>query len=131
MGLAERRKIKELQDSTFPERTAELAEITGGALQYDVDWESFSDDLEGLNFLDNLSCHRTNMALRVICSDDLGKEAIQEQLKTIRLKNVKDKADMSISFNDGVLDMCCAYAQRTDGMYSDNQIREVLMAGLE
>ncbi len=131
MGLAERRKIKELQDTTFPERTAELAEITGGSIGYEVDWDSFSDDLEGLNFLDNLSCHRTNMALRVICSDDLGKEAVQEQLKSIRLKNVKDKADMLCAFKDGVLEMHCAYAQRTDGMFSDNQIREVLMAGLE
>jgi len=131
MGLAERRKIKELQDTTFPERTAELAEITGGSLGYEVDWDSFSDDLEGLNFLDNLSCHRTNMALRVICSDDLGKEAVQEQLKQIRLKNVKDKADMLCTFKDGVLEMHCAYAQRTDGMFSDNQIREALMAGLE
>ena len=34
MGLAERRKIKELQDTTFPERTAELAEITGGSNDY-------------------------------------------------------------------------------------------------
>ena len=64
MGLAERRKIKELQDTTLPERTAELAEITGGSMGYEIDWDSFADDLEGLNFLDNLSCHRTNMALR-------------------------------------------------------------------
>src|SRR5258708_28932610 len=125
MGLNERRKIKELQEVTLPERTAELTEISGGgAIAYDVDWESFADDLEGLNFLDNLSCHRTNMALRVICSDDLGKEAVQEGLKTIKLKNVKTKPEMSISFKDGVLEMHCAYALRTDGMYSDNEIRE-------
>ena len=37
MGLAERRKIKELQDTTFVERTAELTEITGGSMGYDVD----------------------------------------------------------------------------------------------
>jgi hypothetical protein len=131
MGLNERRKIKELQDVTFPERTAELAEITGSdTLGYEVDWDSFADDLEGLNFLDNLSCHRTNMALRVICSDDLGKEAVQEGLKTIKLKNVKTKPEMSISFKDGVLEMHCAYALRTDGMYSDNEIRELLIKGL-
>ena len=131
MGLAERRKIKELQDTSFPERTAELAEITGGAMGYDVDWDSFADDLEGLNFLDNLSCHRTNMALRVICSDELGKEAVREQLKTIRLKNVKDKGDMLCKFQDGILEMHCAYALRTDGMVSDGHIRETLMAGLQ
>ena len=28
----------------------------------------------GLNFLDNISCHRVIMALRVICRDDLGGE---------------------------------------------------------
>ena len=33
-------------------------------------------------------------------------------------------------FDDGVLEMHCAYALRTDGMYNDNEIREVLMAKL-
>jgi hypothetical protein len=130
MGLAERRKIKELEDTVLPERTAELKEITGGDIHYDIDWDSFDGDLEGLNFMDNISCHRTNMALRVICADDLGKEAVQESLKTIKLKNVKDKSDMSLAFDGGVLEMHCAYAQRTDGMFSDNQIRETLMAKL-
>ena len=130
MGLSEKRKIKELQETTFPERTAELAEITGGNLTYDVDWDSFSDDLEALTFLDNLSCHRTNMALRVICSDDLGREAVQEGLKTIKLKNVKTKEDMHIEFGAGVLEMHCAYALRTEGMFSDSEIRTVLMKGL-
>jgi hypothetical protein len=130
MGLAEKRKIKELQDTTFPERTRELEEITGSPVVYEVDWASFDNDLEGLNFLDNLSCHRTNMALRVICSDQLGKEAVRDGLKIIKLANVKDKAAMSISFAGGVLDMKCAYALRTDGMFSDNAIREVLMQGL-
>ena len=131
MGLAERRKIKELQETTLPERTAELTEISGGgAITYVVDWDSFADDLEGLNFLDNLSCHRTNMALRVICADDLGKEAVRDGLKQIKLKNVKTRPEMQISFEHGVLEMHCAYALRTDGMYSDSEIREVLMRGL-
>jgi len=130
MGLAEKRKMRELQETSFPERTAELLEITGAPIVYDVDWESFSDDLEALNFLDNLSCHRTNMALRVICMDDLGKEAVQEGIKSIKLTNVKSKPKMHISLGGGVLDMRCAYALRTDGMFSDNEIREVLMKSL-
>jgi len=130
MGLNERRKIKELQDTTFPERTAELTEITGGNIAYNVDWDSFADDYEALNFLDNISCHRTNMALRVICADDLGKEAVQESLKVIKLKNVKTKPEMQITFGEGVLEMHCAYALRTDGMFSDGEIRELLMKHL-
>ncbi len=130
MSLEEKRKLKELQDKTIPERTRELKEITGADLTYDIDWASFAGDLEGLTFLDNLSCHRTNMALRVICSDDMGKQAIREGLRTIKLKNVKNKSDMKIAFGNGVLEMQCAYALRTDGMFSDNEIAKTLSDGL-
>lgn len=130
MGLNERRKIKELQDVTFPGRVKEIEEICGAAIPYEVDWDSLADDAEGLNFIDNLSCHRLNMALRVICQDDMGKEAVRSGLKKIKLKNVKDKAAMKIAFDAGVLEMHCAYAQRTDGMFSDNQIRELLVSKL-
>ena len=43
MGLEERRKIKELQDTTFPERTQELKEITGADIAYDIDWDRYDD----------------------------------------------------------------------------------------
>ena len=119
MGLNERRKIKELQETTLPERVKEIEEICGKAIPYEVDWDSLADDLEGLNFLDNISCHRLNMALRTICMDDMGKEAVRDALNLVKLGNVKDKAQMKISFDGGVLEMHCAYALRTDGMYSD------------
>ena len=130
MGLIERRKIKELQETTFPERVKEIEEICGKEIPYEVDWASLAEDAERLNFIDNISCHRLNMALRSICIDDLGREAVREGLSLIKLKNVKDKAEMSISFDDGVLAMHCAYALRTDGMYSDGEIREVLLKKL-
>lgn len=130
MGLAERRKIKEIQDTVLPGRVKEIEEICGAAIPYDVDWESFSDDLEGLNFMDNLSCHRLNMALRVICQDDMGKEAVRDSIKTVKLKNVKTRNEMKISLEGGVLEMHCAYALRTDGMFSDNEIREYIMKKL-
>jgi hypothetical protein len=127
MGLNERRKIKDLQDNTFPGRVKEIEEICGKAIPYEVDWESLADDAEALNFIDNISCHRLNMALRVICQDDMGKQAVRDGLKKIKLKNVKDKRQMKMTFENGELEMHCAYAQRTDGMFSDNQIRELLV----
>src|SRR5678815_5946314 len=107
MGLNERRKIKELQETTFPERVKEIEEICGKAIPYEVDWDSLANDLEGLNFIDNISCHRLNMALRTICIDDMGKQAVRDGLRLIKLKNVKNKSDMSIAFQDGVLEMHC------------------------
>jgi len=86
--------------------------------------------LRALNFIDNISCHRLNMALRVICQDDMGKEAVREGLKKIKLTNVKDKAGMKLAFADGVLEMSCAYALGADGMHSDNEIRALLLKGL-
>ena len=130
MGLNERRKVKELQDTTLPGRVKEIEEICGKAIPYEVDWASIADDAEALNFIDNLSCHRLNMALRVICMDDMGKQAVRDGLKLIKLKNVKDKSAMKMSFDGGVLEMHCAYAQRTDGMFGDAAIYETLVKKL-
>jgi hypothetical protein len=126
MGLNEKRKMKELQDVTFPGREKEIQEICGASIPYQVDWNSLADDAEALNFIDNLSCHRLNMALRTICGDDLGKNAVRAGLKQIKLQNVKEKSAMQIAFHDGVLEMHCAYGLHTEGMFSDNEIRRVL-----
>jgi hypothetical protein len=126
VGLNERRKIKELQEQTFPERVKEIAEICGAPIPYEVDWDSLADDAEALRFIDNISCHRLNMALRVICQDDLGKEAVRNGLKSIRLKNVKDRAEMKMTFEQGVLEMHCAYALGASGMIPDGEISALL-----
>jgi len=130
MGLEEKRRIKELQEVTLPERVREIEEICGTPIPYDVDWDSLADDAAGLNFLDNLSCHRLNMALRTICADDLGKEAIRDGLKVVKLRNVADVSDKQVTFADGVLEMHCAYAQGASGMIPDGEIHDVLLAGL-
>jgi hypothetical protein len=130
MGLEEKRKIKEYQDSIVPNRSKELAEITTGDIAYEVDWGSFADDMPALNFFDNLAFHRINMAFRQLCTDQLAKDAVKEALKTIRLKNVKDKADMRISFSGGVLEMHCAYGLRLDGIYKEDAIYKVVSEGL-
>ena len=115
---------------TFPERVKEIEEICGKAIPYEVNWESLADDAEGLNFIDNLSCHRLNMALRVICSDDMGKQAVCDGLKLIKLANAKDAAAMIMRFEGGVLEMHCAYALGASGMHGDNDIRALLEKNL-
>src|SRR5215471_8038821 len=130
MGLNERRKIKELQDETFPGRVKEIEEICGKPIPYEVDWESLADDAQALNFIDNISCHRLNMALRPICQDDMGKQAVRDGLKLVKLKNVKDQSARKISFTGGVLEMHVPYAAGASGMFGDNEIRQLLEQGL-
>lgn len=130
MGLQERQMIRDLTEKTLPEREKEITEICGGTARYEVDWDSLSSDAEALRFMDNLSCHRLNMALRSISIDPMGKEALRDGLKTVKLKNVKTKEEMKMEFKNGVLEMHCAYALRTDGMFNDMEIYKTLMGGL-
>lgn len=130
MGLAERRAMNELKEVTLPAREKEIEEICGKAIPYEVDWATLADDGEALRFLDNVSCHRLNMALRVICMDAMGREAVAESVHKVRLVNVKKRDDMLISFEGGTLEMRCAYALGAEGMHSDNAIRQVLEKGL-
>src|SRR5438094_677862 len=110
MGLNERRKVQELKDTVLPGRSKEIEEICGKSVPYEIDWDLF-DTLDSLNFLDNISCHRLNMALRVICQDDMGKQAVKEGLKLVKLKNSKDKTT-KLSFENGTLEMTNDYAQK-------------------
>ena len=130
MGLNERRKIEELKRDVFPGRVLEIEEICGKAIPYEIDWESISDDATALNFIDNLSCHRLNMALRMICQDEMGKQAVRESMKLVKLKNVLDVESRQITFVDGVLEMHCAYALGASGMIGDNEIRQFLEKSL-
>ncbi len=113
----------------IPERTKELLEITGSPLQYDIAWDSF-DDYESLNFLEYSACHRVNMALRGICQDAIGKEAVKDGLTIIKIKNVKDKADKRLAFSNRVLELDGAWGLGADGMHSDVDISRALEAGL-
>ncbi len=130
MGLQERRKIQELSQEVLPQRSQEIADICGTAVPYEVDWASLEHDAQALNFLDNTACHRLNMALRMICIDDLGRQAVAGGLRLVRLRNVADPAQRHIAFAGGVLEMHNAFAHGTQGMHDDGTIRHVLMAGL-
>lgn len=130
MGLSERRKVVELQQFVLPQRSQDIAEICGQPIPYEVDWATLEQDAQALNFLDNLSCHRLNMALRMICIDEMGRAAVRDGLRRVRLRNVADPAQRRIVFERGVLEMDCAYAHGTAGMHSDIAIRDVLIAAL-
>ena len=122
--------MEELKNEVLPARSKEIEEICGQPIPYEVDWDTLKDDYQALNFLDNLSCHRLNMALRMICQDDLGKQAVRDGIHLVKLKNVPDPASRSITLTGGVLEMHCAYASGASGMINDNDIRAFLEKNL-
>ncbi len=53
-----------------------------------------------LTFMDNISCHRIAMAIRMISGDAQGKEALK-QMQTIKLRNVKTIGEKSLEYAHG------------------------------
>lgn len=130
MGLLERRKQLELQMVVLPLRSREIEAICGRAVPYDVDWDSLVHDADALTYVDNTACHRLNMALRMICTDDLGRDAVRQGLQRVRLRNVAQPGQRRIAFQDGVLELDNAFAHGALGMHSDVEIRDTLLAAL-
>lgn len=130
MGLAEKRAMKAAQDGWLPAREKELTEISGGAIRYEVDWDSFATDAKGIEWLEHNGPQQVSAALRGICHDALGKEAIQAGLKTVLLRNVAKVEEKQVTFQGGVLELRCAYAQSPGGRFNDREIRTCLEAGL-
>ena len=48
----------------------------------------------------------------------------------VKLKNVKTTDQMKMTYDQGVLEMHCAYALGASGMFGDNQIQALLMKHL-
>ncbi len=130
MGLQEKRKIQELQETILPARVTEFEELTSATIQYDVNWDSLADDYAALNAFDFLAINTINMAFRMICTDDFAKKAVQDGVSTISLENVSDAAENTISFSGGVLSMRCAYGKGLDGIIREGEIKKVVENGL-
>lgn len=130
MGLAEKRAQKAAEEGWLPARQREVAEISGATVTYQVEWATFDGDAKGIEWLEHNGPQQVSMALRGICHDALGKEAIQAALKTIVLTNVAAPAEKSLAFADGVLTLRCAWAQSPGGRFNDREIQACLEAGL-
>jgi hypothetical protein len=109
MGLEEKRMLKQIKEEVFPTYEAELAKITGTPIAYEVDWDSFANNRDALYYLESRVFGPINEGFRDICRDDLGKEAVKESIKTIRVKQVKEVSDHLV-LNHGVVEVYCDLA---------------------
>lgn len=120
--MQEKRSIKAAEEGWLPKRQKELADICGKEIPYEVDWSSFAGNLKAIDWLEFNGPQQVSGAFRGICRDEIGKEAIQEGVKKIVLRNVPETADKALSFTDGVLELRCAFAQSPGGRYIDREI---------
>jgi len=108
MGLAEKRAIKEFQDTKYPDLIKEVHNACSFEVTLDIQWETLSKD--GMAHLVSDAILKVYFqpiigALKEICADDMGKEALRSSLKKIQFCNTKEAFSpaKAIFFVDGVL----------------------------
>src|SRR5580700_1885802 len=126
MGLIEKRLIRSGQQEWVPEAQKELRELTHGEQVYEVDWEGFTSDEAALNNLQNQALRRINAAFRVVCRDDLGQEAVKEEIAKIVVRNASEPAKKGMALKDGTFTFTAALGKGDAGYFTDNEIIKFL-----
>src|SRR5215472_14384724 len=108
MGLQERRAAKEFETNVLPGLTSELAKIAGFEVPVKVDWESLS--VEGYassyrEFWTKVYFTPLLEALKGVCIDDMGRQALRDNLKSVVIQNKHQihYGDRMATFDGGVL----------------------------
>lgn len=86
MGLQEKRATKAFQDQQFPVLAEQINAASGTSLELEVDWDSMSEDEHAHLFetaWPKVYFEPVIEALKKICIDDMGKEALREGVKKI------------------------------------------------
>lgn len=90
MGLAERRVAKQFQENEYEVFLQEIKTIVGKDVEVSVEWDSIAED--GMSHLyaecwPQVYFQPLLKALQSICADDMGKEAIADELQKVVIKN--------------------------------------------
>lgn len=122
MGLQEKRLAQEIKAEKLPAFEAKIKEITGSEIKVDIDWDTFTAyDSYPLSRLDIVFDDIASF-LKKICSDELGKEALQEKLNVIKLTNTDDSSELKMELKDKVFDLKLQLAGSSFGAYTDSQM---------
>jgi hypothetical protein len=111
-------------------QNTQLQDLAGSSVTYEIERESFDGDVQSIECLEYNGPQQVANAFRVICDDELGKEAIQEAIKKVVFQHVADPEERAVECADGVLSIRGTYSQSTSGTVRDRQIQECIEAAL-
>lgn len=122
MGLAEKRLAESIKVEKIPAFEAKLKDKAGYDIKVDVDWNTFTAyDEYPLSRLDIVFDDLESFVKR-ICSDDMGKEALQEKMSTIHLTNSDNNDDVKMELKDNTLSLTVQLVQGSFSSQTDSQI---------
>jgi hypothetical protein len=136
-SLADRRIMDYYNNDFMPKAEANIAKTCQDAkVKITIDWASFGSGSEASSNLEaltnsnaiNQSLDSTVSALQTICADKMGKEAVASKFKTVRITHVKDAAETTFKFADGVGTLSVNVTQSKSPWIQD--IQKALESGL-
>lgn len=141
LALPERRALQTYQANTFPALQTRIRDAAGFEVPLQVQWEALAIRGQGANF--NEPDFWTNVifvpledALKATASDEIGKKALRDGLKSILVTYDPATAPASayergVTFEDGVLRINFQpFSNVSDRKDRADAIRKVLEAGL-
>ena len=120
MGLAEKRQLAQLRNEIVPQYQKELSEIVGSEIVYDIDWDSFADNLEAMERLEPKALKPMNEIFRKITVDQIGKDAVAESIQTIEISQGSDANISNFTLQNGVLNLPWDWVGWGDSFYLDS-----------
>lgn len=108
MNLAERRAVQEFRTQQFPELQKKISEAAGYELPIEVQWETLAEHQDAKLLAESwpkVYFEPLIGALKQVGRDDMGKEALKENLSKVVVKNTTGcyYPDRWAAFDEGVL----------------------------
>jgi hypothetical protein len=128
MGLAEKRTAESIKTEKLPAFEAKLKDKAGYDIKVDINWDTFTAyDKYPLSRLD-IVFDDLESFVKKICSDDMGKEALQDKMSTIQLTNSDNNDDVKMELKDKTLALTVQLVQGSFSSQTDSQIANYVEA---
>lgn len=128
MGLAEKRTAESIKTEKLPAFEAKLKDKAGYDIKVDINWDTFTAyDQYPLSRLD-IVFDDLESFVKKICSDDMGKEALQDKMSTIQLTNSDNNDDVKMELKDKTLALTVQLVHGSFSSQTDSQIANYVEA---
>jgi len=131
MGLAEKRWAQERKKNDEPQFVSQIQAITGTKASVDIDWDAFSANMDDAQYIVDQQYGLPNLlsALKEVCGDDLGKDALKGSLKKVVIKPAKSAA-AKFAFEGGGIQWNAYFGASSEGYFYKDAIKKTIEAAL-
>ncbi|NTX16449.1 hypothetical protein FJV41_23465 [Myxococcus llanfairpwllgwyngyllgogerychwyrndrobwllllantysiliogogogochensis] len=134
MGLAERRRIATIKESHTPRFQSELNSSIGFSMPFEIDIASFPEDKTILDcydsYYESYGPGLVAQAMKSICSDDLGREAVKSKFNKIIFQNVAtspdNPGDKNVELKDNTLFVRESFYGYSDKLFGEDELRTII-----